>query len=92
MATTIITTEDLHEFKLELLDEFKELLDNQSGLRVKKWLRSSEVIKYLKLSPASLQNFRDNGTIPFTRIGTVLYYDYQEIIKLLEKNKIHNKF
>ena len=90
MGATIITTEDLHEFKIELLDDFKELLDKQSGIRTKKWLRSSEVIKYLKLSPASLQNFRDNGTIPFTRIGTVLYYDYDEIIKVLEKNKVQN--
>ena len=90
MPATLITTEDLHEFKLELLDEFKELLHNQSGQRTKKWLRSSEVMKYLKLSPASLQNFRDNGTIPFTRIGTVLYYDYDEIVKLLEKNKVQH--
>jgi hypothetical protein len=31
MPTTIVTIEDLMEFKLELLKEIKKLLNNQSG-------------------------------------------------------------
>jgi len=91
MAATIITTEDLHEFKLELIEEFKELLNNQQVQQIKKFLRSSEVQNYLGISAATLQNFRDNGTIPFTKIGGVLYYDYGEIAKLLEQNRTNNK-
>ena len=91
MSATIITTEDLHEFKLELLDEIKELLNNQSGRMKKKWLKSPEVRKFLGISPGTLQNLRINGTLPYTRIGGVLYYDYQEIMQVLEKNKVHSK-
>lgn len=92
MGATIITTEDLHEFKLELLDKIKELLNSQSGNVTKKWLKSPEVRELLGISPGTLQNLRINGTLPYTRIGGVLYYDYQEIMQVLENNKVHNKF
>ena len=92
MAATIITTEDLREFKMELLDDIKQLLTNQSGHTSKKWLKSPEVLGLLGISPGTLQNLRINGTLPYTKIGGVLYYDYQEIMKVLEKNKVHNKY
>ncbi|MDY7396739.1 helix-turn-helix domain-containing protein [Aureibaculum sp. 2210JD6-5] len=92
MAATIITTEDLLEFKMELLDEIKKLLNNQTGRATKKWLKSQEVRELLGISPGTLQNLRINGTLPYTKVGGVLYYDYDEINKVLEQNKIHNKF
>ena len=92
MAATIITTEDLREFKMELLDDIKQLLNNQSGQVTKKWLKSPEVRELLGVSPGTLQNLRINGTLPYTKVGGILYYDYQEIMQILEKNRIHNKF
>ncbi|TGV03352.1 helix-turn-helix domain-containing protein [Flavivirga rizhaonensis] len=92
MAATIITTEDLREFKMELLDDIKELLNNQSGHISKRWLKSPEIRKLLGISPGTLQNLRINGTLPYTKVGGVLYYDYEEIMKVMEENKIHNKF
>lgn len=49
-------------------------------------------MKLLGISPGTLQNLRINGTIPYTKIGGVLYYDHSEIMEVLEKNKVHNKF
>jgi len=92
MGATIITTEDLREFKMELLDEIKQLLNNQSGQQSKKWLKSPQVRDLLGISPGTLQNLRINGTLPYTKIGGVLYYDYHQIMKVLEANRIHNKF
>ncbi|WP_111309616.1 helix-turn-helix domain-containing protein [Confluentibacter sediminis] len=92
MGTTIITTEDLHEFKLELLNDIKQLLKNQSGEYPKKWLKSPEVRNLLGISPGTLQNLRINGTLPYTKVGGVLYYDYKEIMDLLEKNRVHNTY
>ncbi len=92
MAATIITTEDLREFKMELLDDIKQLLNNQSGHTFKKWLKSPEVKELLGISSGTLQNLRINGTLPYTKVGGVLYYDYEEIMNLMEKSKIHNKF
>lgn len=92
MGATNITTDDLREFKMDLLNDIKELLNNQSGQVTKKWLKSPEVRKLLGISPGTLQNLRINGTLPYTKVGGVLYYDYQEIMQVMEKNRIHNKF
>ncbi|UII21664.1 helix-turn-helix domain-containing protein [Fulvivirga ligni] len=90
MATEIITQDDLREFKLELIDEFKKILKEHAGTPVKKWLKSPEVRKLLDISPGTLQNLRINGTLPFTKIGGVIYYDYQDIEKMLMENRVQN--
>src|SRR6056297_1073060 len=92
MAATTITTDDLREFKMELLDDIKELLTNQSSTFSKRWLKSPEVRELLGISPGTLQNLRINGTLPYTKVGGVLYYDYEEILTVMEENRIHNKF
>ena len=91
MAATIITTEDLMEFKLELLEGIKQLILQKSGQPVKKWLKSPEVRDLLGISPGTLQNLRVNGTLPYTKVGGVLYYDYGQIMEILEKNRVNNK-
>lgn len=90
MATTVLTTEDLQEFKMELLHEFKDLLKSQTTLQPKKWLRSTEVREMLDISPGTLQNLRINGTLPYTKIGGVIYYEYSEILGVLNANRVHN--
>jgi hypothetical protein len=92
MAATIITTEDLREFKEELLEDIKSIISNKSGIAPKKWLKSPEVRELLSISPGTLQNLRINGTLPYSKVGGVIYYDYEEIIKVMEENRIHNKF
>ncbi|MEC7263889.1 MAG: helix-turn-helix domain-containing protein [Bacteroidota bacterium] len=91
MGATIITTEDLMEFKVELLEDIKALLKDQNGQQGKKWLKSNEVRELLGISPGTLQNLRINGTLPYTKIGGVLYYEYHEIMEVLEQNKVHNR-
>jgi isocitrate dehydrogenase kinase/phosphatase len=39
------------------------------------------------VSPGTLQNLRVNGTLPFTKIGGVIFYDYDDIQRMLEENK-----
>jgi len=92
MAATIITTEDLIEFKMELLDEIKILLQDHSGQRRKKWLKSLDVRKLLGISSGTLQTLRVNGTLPYSKIGGAIYYDYDEIRKVFEQNRVDNKF
>ncbi|CAG5083062.1 helix-turn-helix domain-containing protein [Parvicella tangerina] len=91
MAATVLTTEDLQEFKVELLEEFKELLKSQSTLQPKKWLRSPEVRELLNISPGTLQNLRINGTLPYSKMGGVIYYEYADILKVMQSNRIHHK-
>lgn len=88
MELQIITPEDLTAFRKVLLNDLKELLAKQ-GQPEKKWLKSKEVRKLLNISPGTLQNLRINGTLGYTKVGSILYYDNNDIEKLLSKNKIH---
>jgi len=90
MATEIITTDDLITFKIELIEELKKLLNEHSGHITKKWLKSPDVRELLNISPGTLQNLRVNGTLPFTKIGGVIYYDYDDIQNMLLENKTQN--
>jgi hypothetical protein len=91
MVAELITSEDLKLFKSELLDDIKKLLNNGTNTVQKKWLKSPEVRKLFNISPGTLQNFRINGTLPYTKMGGVLYYDYDDIQKILNGNKVHNR-
>jgi hypothetical protein len=89
MAIEIVTIADLQKFKNELFDELKMLFGDQPILlENKKWLKNKEVMRMLNISQSTLQTFRSNGTIPFTKIGSTLYYDKLDILKLLDENKI----
>ena len=85
----IITREDLNEFRSLLLTDLKEILNTKSQAQ-KKWLKSSEVRKLLNISSGTLQNFRINGTITYTKIGGIIYYASNDIEKVLENNKIES--
>jgi len=91
MAANIITTDDLMEFKLELLDEIKLLLSKQSGTSQKRYIKSVEVMKLLQISPGTLQNLRINRTLPFTKIGGIIYYDLSDIHDLMKINKVSDR-
>ncbi|RDK89207.1 helix-turn-helix domain-containing protein [Marinirhabdus gelatinilytica] len=91
MPTSIITTDDLREFKIELLDDIKKLLSKQATGKLKKYLKSSEVMDMLQVSPGTLQNLRINGTLPYTKIGGIIYYDVEEIQSVMTANRVHHK-
>ena len=46
------------EFKLELLDEIKKILSKQGSGKIQKYLKSSDVMDHLQVSPGTLQNLR----------------------------------
>lgn len=90
MPANLITTEDLREFKMELLDELKNIINSANNYEGKKYLKSAEIRKLLKVSPGTLQTLRINGTLPYIKIGGIILYDLVEVNKILEANKVHN--
>jgi hypothetical protein len=84
MAIEVITKDDLHAFRTELLHDLKQILSSVQPAKQKQWLKSPEVRQLLKISPGTLQNLRINGTLRFTKIGSIIYYSYEDIEKLLE--------
>ena len=92
MPTEIVTNDDLRKFKIEFFQELKTLLKEHYGHPSKKWLKSYEVRELLGISPGTLQNLRSNGTLPYTKIGGMMFYDYENIKKMLDENLIQSRF
>jgi hypothetical protein len=86
MPREIITLEDLHNFRLQLLEEIRALIKQQPPDLQKEWLRSSEVRDMLGISHGTLQNLRIKGALPYRKIGGLMYYRYEDIRRLLNGN------
>ena len=82
VTLSLITKEDLQDFKKELLQDITSIFENNSTAQ-KQWLRTSEVKKLLNVSSGTLQNYRINGTLSYKKLGGSLYYSYDEIQKLM---------
>ena len=88
MAVQVITLEDLNEFRNLLLNDLKEIIQSKPQ-QTKQWLKSNEVRKLLNISPGTLQNLRINGTLSYTKIGGIMYYNNADLEKLLQENKVN---
>lgn len=86
MAVSILTREDLEQFKTELFAELKSLIPQISTGAQKKWLKSYQVREMLGISRGTLQNLYNTGALPGNRIGGLTFYDYDDIKKLMQGN------
>jgi len=91
MTNELLTREDLQQFRLQLLSELKEVLQ-QSKQSTKQWLKSSEVRKMLGISHGTLQNLRITRSLPYTKLGGIMFYKYEDIEKILEAGLVSKKY
>ena len=86
MAIEIVTKEDLQVLRLQLISDIKQMLDGlPEPVDQSTWLKSRDVMRLLNISVSTLQTYRINGTVKFTKIGGTLYYDIQQLKSLLKK-------
>ncbi|SFG58179.1 helix-turn-helix domain-containing protein [Pedobacter insulae] len=83
----LITKQDLEQFKIEMLEEMRKLIQMPfSGALTKKWLKSADVRKMLGISPGTLQNLRINGTLSYSKVGGMMFYKAEDVERMLEKD------
>jgi hypothetical protein len=87
LRNQLVTVADLEEFKEELLLALSHLIKENSASPPKRWLKTYEVKKLLALSNGTLQTLRSNGTLPYTRIGNIAYYEIGDIERLMQEKK-----
>ena len=61
------------------------------GETLSEWLDNQDVMQALHISPRTLQTLRSNGTLPYSRIGSKIYYFRRDILKILSDNYIMHK-
>jgi hypothetical protein len=80
----LITGQDLERFRQKMIIDLEDVIRKHLHITPKKWLKSYEVCKLLKISPGTLQRLKANGTIPYSKVGGVHYFDYEKILGVLE--------
>ena len=86
-ASQLVTIDDLHQLQKRIVEELLSALKIPLQSTPKKWLKSHEVRRMLKISPGTLQNLKNTGAIPFSKMGGIHFYDSEEIQRLLESGK-----
>lgn len=50
------------------------------------WVTGEDVMQLLHISPRTMQTLRDNGTLPFSKIGNKIFYRNEDVLKVLHDN------
>ena len=53
---------------------------------LEEWIDSQDVMQALHISPRTLQTLRSNDILPYSRIGSKIYYLRRDILKILSDN------
>ena len=84
-------------------DEIQRLLDNAVDAALpgalndlsppgreppKEVLSNREAMEFLDLSKSTLQRYRDDGTLPYSKLGGNVYYRRKDLLHVLEENRV----
>lgn len=93
MEVSLITKEDLQEFRIQLLLDIERIINEKMKFEStsveinSEWIRSKAVRTFMNISPATLQNLRVTGKIKFKKILGSYYYNLDDLKKLFENEK-----
>lgn len=71
------------DFTIEDKPELKYSAPNQPAKTHPKWMNSAEVQSYLGISKRTLQNYRDQGVIAFSKLRGKMYYSRKNVETLV---------
>jgi hypothetical protein len=68
------------------IKQVQTLCEDKRGKR--KWLTNNDICRLLQISLRTLQSYRDNGTLPYSKIGRKCYYKASDIESLISQSQI----
>lgn len=90
MQGNLILSIPLPEFISQLEQTVRKVLSEKS-IEQDKLLTSKEVMKLCNVSTTTLQKWRNDGSIPFTRIDNKIFYSKLEIMNALHEKQDKSK-
>lgn len=90
MSEIMTTLDNLVSEVQELKKEINKVLSNQNFDLKKNWIDNQDVMFALNISKRTLQNMRDAGTLPYSKVNGKIYYKVSDLEDLLEKNHSMN--
>lgn len=79
-----MTKDDLEAFRVRMLNDIRQILQNTQHDTVRQWLKNGDVRKLLGTSSNTVQRLRIAGKLKSSKIGGVHYYRYEDIQTLLQ--------
>lgn len=73
--------------RLEVIDSKLESVQNEKPPE-KVWVTNKEAAEILNVTLRTLQNYRDNGILSFSQVGSKIYYKVAELEKHLERHYV----
>ena len=91
----MVLNKDSNEVRrfLETMENISKILDINSSiyrpiLDGNRYITEQELSKALKITKRTLIEYRMNGKLPYYKIGGKILYKEQDIIDILERNKV----
>ncbi|RXP54558.1 DNA-binding protein [Lutibacter sp. HS1-25] len=79
--------------EIKELKVYIELIKQSRAERLKDtWLDNQDVMRTLHISTRTLQTFRDNGTLPYSKVGGTFYYKVSDIEEILQSNYYNQNY
>ena len=92
--------ETIPNFKVMSEDDMSKLIDKIEGLSMEmkemankainpmkeRWIDNDEACSLLRVSPRTLQNYRDKGVLPYSMIRGKVFFKASDIEAVLEEN------
>lgn len=66
--------------------EISKMIKTHAQILTDEWIDGPQAQSILKISPRTLQNYRDNGLLPFSQIKGKIYFKIADVEDLLNKN------
>ena len=88
MAIEVVTKEDLQQFRMQLINDIRQLIGSPEKTLDKQWLKNAEVKKILNISSNTVQRLRISGKLRSNKIGGIHYYRYADIEKMMNKEAL----
>src|SRR5215831_7733041 len=82
----IIVLPDELQIIMDRLDKMEEGLIKKQTQIDDPFLDNQEFIQLMNISKRTAQNWRDEGVIPFSQIGSKIYYKMSDVKNLLDKH------
>ena len=88
MAVEVVTKEDLQEFRLQLINDIRQLMQPAEAKPFKPWLKNAEVRKLLNISDNTILRLRIAGKLRSSKVGGIHFYRYEDIEKMLNSAEV----
>ncbi|MFZ2286793.1 MAG: helix-turn-helix domain-containing protein [Bacteroidales bacterium] len=86
MTTLNLKIEELEKIQDQVMTLASKIDAITDQNRISKWFSNSETCDFLGVTARTLQNYRDNGILPYSKIGSKIYYKISDLEGLLNSH------